>query len=292
MTLAKITILALQASIFATVFCLGLEATLQDAVSLFRRPVMLLRSLLSMNVAMPVFAALLAGAFHLNPAVKIALIMLAVSPIPPILPQMQMKAGGGSSYVYGLLVAVSLLSIVTVPVTIEILGKIFSQDAHISPAAVSKVVTMTILLPLGLGIFVHSSAPGFAQRAGKSLARLATALLLVSAVPLFLMAGREMFSLLGNGTLLAIIAFIVFGILAGHFLGRPDPGEQTTLALATASRHPGLAMTIAAANFPAQRKPVAAAILLYIVVRFLLLIPYTRKRRSAEEAPVTKRKAA
>ncbi len=278
MSLARITILALQASIFVTVFCLGLEATLQDAVSLFRRPVLLLRSLLAMNVAMPLFAALMAAVFSLHPPVKAALILLAVSPVPPVLPRTQFKAAGRSSYVYGLLVAAGVLSIVVVPVTIEILGKAFSREVHITPAAVAKVVTLTVLLPLGLGIVVHARAPGLAQR-GKLIARVANIALLVAALPLLIVALPVMISLIGNGTLRAIGAFIVVGLAVGHWMGRPDPGDQTTLALATASRHPGLAVAIAAANFPAQIRPIAAAVLLYFLVRMVVVIPYIRARK-------------
>ena len=59
--------------------------------------------------------------------------------------------------------------------------------------------------------------------------------------------------IVGNGTILAMVVFVIVAVAVGHWLGRPDPAEQTTLALATASRHPGLAMAIATANFPEQR---------------------------------------
>lgn len=296
MTIAKLTILALQASIFFTVFCLGLEATLQDAVSLFRRPLLLLRSLLAMNVIMPLFAALMAAVFNLRPQVEVALILLAVSPVPPVLPRTQLKAAGSSSYVYGLLVAAGLLSIVFVPLTIEILGRVFAANVHISPAAVAKVIITTILLPLALGILVHSRAPDFSKRHGKSMARLAMILLLIAAVPLLILAFPAMISALGNGTLLAIIAFILVGLSVGHWLGRPDPGDQTILALATASRHPGLAIAIAAANFPAQSRQIAAAILLYFLVRMVVVIPYMRTRtrllRGEQPQPEDRRRVA
>jgi BASS family bile acid:Na+ symporter len=279
MTAAKITILALQASIFLTVFCLGLEASLQDALSLFRRPGALLRALLAMNVVMPVFAAIMAAVSNLRPQVEVALILLAVSPVPPVLPRTQLKVARSSSYIYGLLVAVGLLSIAVVPVTIEILGRAFSADVHISSAAVARVVIMTILLPLGLGILVHARAPDFFLRHGKFLTRLSLIVLLIAAAPLLILAFPAMISALGNGTLVAIAAFILVGLAVGHWLGRPDPGEQTTLALATASRHPGLAMAIAAANFPAQSRQIAAAILLYFLVRMVVVIPYTRARK-------------
>src|SRR5688500_14428366 len=103
MELATLISIAIRASIGLIVFGLALNASPQDALYLFRRPGQLVRSLLAMNVMMPLFAAALAAAFDLNPAVKIALIALAVSPVPPVLPKKQLKAGGRASYAVGLL---------------------------------------------------------------------------------------------------------------------------------------------------------------------------------------------
>ena len=94
MDLATLIPLALKTSIVFIVFGLALNASLDDALYLFRRPRELVRSLLSMNVIMPLFAAAIAVIFGLHPAVKIALLVLAVSPVPPILPKKEIKAGG------------------------------------------------------------------------------------------------------------------------------------------------------------------------------------------------------
>src|SRR5262245_22714452 len=209
MTAAKIVILLVQSSVFLTVLSLGLQATWQDDTYLFRRPGLLLRSLLAMNVIMPVIASVLARAFHINPAVKVALILLAVSPVPPILPQQQLKAGGTWSYICGLLVSTALLSIILVPLTMEIIGAVFARDVSISPAAVAKVVLTSVLLPIALGLWARARLPRFADRWGTLIGTVATVLLIVSVVPLFLVAGRAMISLIGNGTLLAIAAFVV-----------------------------------------------------------------------------------
>src|SRR5690349_12978085 len=90
--------LALKASIMMNVFGLGLNSDPQDAVYLFHRPGQLARSMAAMYILLPLFAAALAAAFALHPAVKIALVALAVSPIPPLLPKKALKAGGEASY--------------------------------------------------------------------------------------------------------------------------------------------------------------------------------------------------
>lgn len=288
MTAAKVVILLLEASIFLTVFTLGLRATFQDAAWLVQRPRLLLRSLVAMSVIMPLFAAFLAAVFHLHPAVKAALVLLAVSPVPPVLPRQQLKVGGSSAYVMGLLVTTSLLAIVQVPLTIKLLAAIFKVDVGIQPASVARVVITTVLLPLTLGIVVHAQAPRFAERSAPGLAKAAFATLVLAVAPILVMTGRSVIVLIGNGTLVSIAAFILGGVAAGHLLGGPDPANRTTLALATASRHPGLAMAIASANFPGQFRSIAAAILLYLLVKAIVLIPYNAwsKRRLATKPEV------
>jgi BASS family bile acid:Na+ symporter len=278
MDLATLISIAIRASIGLIVFGLALNASPQDALYLFRRPGQLVRSLLAMNVMMPLFAAALAAAFDLNPAVKIALIALAVSPVPPVLPKKQLKAGGRASYAVGLLVAAALLAIVFVPVAVDLLGRAFSLPLYMSPAAIAQLVFMTVLAPLAVGIMVRGVVPRMAERMAQPISLVATVLLVVSVLPIFFTAWPAMVSLVGNGTIVAIVAFSLAGLAAGHLLGGPDPEDCAVLALATASRHPGVALAIASANFPGE-KLVPAAVLLYLIVSALVSIPYLTWRR-------------
>ena len=74
MDLAALIPLALKASIVLIVFGLGLSASMDDTLYLFRSPRQLARSLVAMNVIMPLFAAVLAAAFDFYPSLKIALV--------------------------------------------------------------------------------------------------------------------------------------------------------------------------------------------------------------------------
>ncbi|MGH9752249.1 MAG: bile acid:sodium symporter family protein [Blastocatellia bacterium] len=274
--------LALKASTFFTVFSLGLNASPRDATCLLRDPRRLARSLLSIYAVMPLFAAALAFVFNLHPAVKIALIALAVAPVPPVLPKKAMKAGGESSFAIGLLVATALLSIVFTPLAVNLLGKAFGTPARIPPLAIVWLVLATVVVPLAMGMLIRRAAPTFAGRAAKPVALSATVLLVAGAIPILFIAWLAIESLIGNGTLAAIAAFVPVGLATGHLLGGPDPEDRTVQALSTAFRHPGVALAVAGANF-LERKLVPAAILLYLIVSVIISIPYLawRKRRHA-----------
>ena len=265
-------------------FGLGLQSRPWDLTHLWRRPGQLARSLLAMNVVMPVFAVVVALIFDLHPAVKLALVIAAVSPVPPILPRKEIKAGGHAGYATGLLATAALFSIVFIPAAVAIIGRVFGIDAHMSLLSVAAVVLVTVLLPLVLGCMVASAAPRVAARLAPRVSGIGMLLLLVGTVLVLIVEGPVMLSLIGNGTLAAFVAFIVAGLVVGHALGGPTDEDRTVLALSTACRHPGVAVAIAGANAPLtpaapEQTIVLAAVLLYVVVGVLVTVPYVAWRR-------------
>jgi hypothetical protein len=137
---AEIVKLALQVSIMLTVFGFGLRATVQDALYLVRHPRMLVISLVSMLIVMPFIALALVLVFDPPQLARVALVALALSPVPPILLTRQRKAGGQASYGLGLTAAVSILSIVLVPALVAFLGQLMGRPFELGPAAVAGQV--------------------------------------------------------------------------------------------------------------------------------------------------------
>jgi bile acid:Na+ symporter, BASS family len=270
---------AVKASIFLNVLALGMSARPGDALYLLRRPALLVRSVFAMNVLMPVFAVALTLAFDLPPVVKIALLALAVSPVPPMLPHRELKAGGHASYTIGLLAAAALLAIVLTPLTITVLGRILDKEAHAPVGRVAALVTTSVLAPLAVGLTVRRLSPGTAARLARPVFVAGSIILAAGSIPILVSAWPTVAVLIGNGTLVALAAFSLVGLAAGHILGGPDPGQRTVLALSTASRHPAIALTSASANF-SEPKPVMGTILLYLIVSALISVLYVRARAS------------
>jgi len=286
MTLQEIILLVLKASIIALVFGLGLKSKPEDILSLIRRPSLLARTLLSMNVVMPLFAVALVSTQALRPAVAVTLLALSLSPVPPLLPGKQARAGGDTSYAIGLFVILSLLSIVWVPLALHLLGGILGRPLGVPSATMAKIVAILILGPLLLGMAVRNFAASFAKRIQPTVAIAAIIALLVPAVLILFSAWREILGQIGDGTVLILAAFVIVGLVAGHLLGGPVPEERTDLALATALRHPGIALTIATIAFP-NAHDVKALVALYLIVNVLLSLPYVRWRAKQEAARIS-----
>jgi BASS family bile acid:Na+ symporter len=78
----------------------------------------------------------------------------------------------------------------------------------------------------------------------------------------------------GNFTLLTIAAFVAIGLAVGHLLGEPAREDRSVLALATASRHPGVALAVA--HDTSSLLPVLAVVLVCLIVGALLGAVYTK----------------
>jgi BASS family bile acid:Na+ symporter len=268
-TVTGVILLLLKTSIVLSVFAIGLKATLADATFLLRRPEQLGRAFLSMNVLMPLVALAVGAPFDLHPAVKIALVVIAVSPTPPVFPKQALKAGGTEAYTIGLLVAAAVVSVVIIPLSMEMIHRITGISLAMRPDSVAVLVLSTILAPLVAGIVVRRLWSAVADRAAGPVAVLSSGLLIASALPIMIGLARTVLSLVTDGTILGFGGFALAGLFIGHVLGGPEPADRPVLALATTSRHPAVAMAIAHTNFPDQRLA-GVAVFLYIVLAGIL----------------------
>ena len=282
MDLKQVVILVLQASILLTVFGLGLKTTMSDLTSLLHRRGLLYRSLFAVFIVMPIVAVLLAQLFEFRRVVEVALVALAISPMPPVLPRKEIKAGGATSYALGLMTVLAVLAVVFVPLALLLLQAIFGRELSMPPGSVARIVLTTTLVPLAAGVAVRAALPQVAGTIAKPVGTIATVLLALGAVVLLIATAREQWALVGNGTLLAMITFVAIGLAVGHVLGGPDPDHSVVLALSTACRHPGIGLSIAASNFPDEH--FAGAILLYVIVGTIVTVPYLSLLRRMKPA--------
>ena len=284
MDLKQIVILALQVSIVCTVFGFGLKTTIDDLLYLIRRPGLLARSLLAVFVVMPVVAVLLSLLVDFGSMVERALIAVAVSPVPPLLPQKETRAGGDHNYALGLMATIAILAMAVIPLEILILQVIAGRELEMASGAVVRVVLISTLLPLGAGAAMRAYMPGVVARIEKPVAMIANVLLPVALLVLLAAAAPAILALVRDGgMLIAMLVFLVVGLAVGHVLGRPNPNHSVVLALSTACRHPAIALSIAAANFPGEQ--FGATILLYVLLGVIVGVPYLAWHR--RQAPTT-----
>ena len=279
MTAKQIVILALQISILLTVFGFGLRARMDDLLYVVRRPGLLVRSILAVFVLMPLVTIVLMRGFNFPLPIQVALIALAISPLPPILPRKESKSGANTAYGIGLMATLALVSIAVVPLMVFAFASTFNRQLSIAPGVIAGIVMKTTLVPLVAGMIINALAPAFAVRFEKIVSLVGIVLLVVAVLPVLAGAMPAIWAAIGSGAVVAMAIVTAAGLAIGHLLGGPDPDDALVLALSTACRHPAIALTIASTNYPDQQ--FAPLILLYLIVSGIVGLPYLKWRARA-----------
>jgi BASS family bile acid:Na+ symporter len=271
--------LVLLLGVVLLVVAIGIRARLEQPLLLLRSPALALRAMVAMYVALPAFVLVLVWLMPLQAGVGAVLLGFAVSPVLPPWAKKGAAVGGQSDYVIGLQVLSSIVAVLVVPLMIWIVYRTFGVATNLDPLAVEMVLLITVAAPLALGMGLARLYPGAARLADRA-DRVGGVVLLLGAVVLLIVNGRAILGVIGQGTLIATVAVILFGLLVGHLLGGPDPGNRGALAEATVLRHPAIALLLASGAFPEREATVLGAVLMYLVASLLLSVPYERWRKS------------
>ena len=273
-------LLTLKVSIAALILAIGMSATIEDVTYLWRRPILLLKSIVAMYVVMPVVAVGMARILDLPPKTEAALVVLAICAGAPLLPKKLIKFGGDPSYVFSLIFTTSLLAIVTVPVSLQLLGGIINADSMIAtPFEVARIILKSFLLPLGAGMLLRLTIPAFSERIGDWLIKIAGLIMGLCALIIMVFGLRLVFEI-GLSSVLAFAVFTAAAIVAGHLLGGPEEFNRTSLAVACASRHIGLALLIAAHTPGRHAVALVVAYLLASAIVSILYVRWVKKKRA------------
>ncbi len=275
-TLIKLVLLL---GVVLLVFGIGARAQLEEPLLLLRRPQLTLRSLLAMYVLFPALVLLLVSLLPLRQGVGAVLVGFAVSPVLPPWAKKGTALGARADYVIGLELLSTAVSLLVVPLMIEIVERLFGVTTSLDPRAMVMVLLATVVLPLGLGIGLARLFPRSSPRLGAVADRVGSLVVLLGAVVLLGIHGSKMLALIGEGTVLLILVVIVFGLLFGELLGGPDRSIRGALASATVSRHPAIALLLASGAFPQQQATVIGTVLIYLLASLVLPILLIRWRQ-------------
>jgi BASS family bile acid:Na+ symporter len=273
--------IGLPLSVVANMFAQGLSIVPSQVVLFRERALLMLWSLVVILFLVPVAALVIILLLKPSPAVAIGLAILVASPAAPMMLVKVPKTGGSPAYMAILHLSLALLALLTVPITLYLLSKALGFQVEVGVLAVARVVGMTILVPVCLGMLARSFFPGVADTIAPALAKVGGVVLLILGLCVVAMTYGLLLKMdLWSYFVMAVVVTVSAAI--GHWLGPRDAEERTTLAIESAARHPGLAMTIAALNFSPQA---ALAVLIpYLIVFTVVTTVYLRwrKRRLAE----------
>jgi BASS family bile acid:Na+ symporter len=270
----------------------GLEAATVDPFWLFKRPSLLLRSLLALLILIPSGTVLFLEAIHAPPLLLTGLTVsiLAVGVGPPALLTHTRARDKNVAYEVELNVVLMALAVAFIPTAVALLGMYFHVPLRLNVAGVAKVVLTRVLVPLLAGVLVARLFPRLAGPLGRVAAPVVQIALLAVVVVALILTWRSLLAIGARGWITS--AAVAFGALViGHLLGGPEPENRRVLATLGAIRFPGMALLIATIT-PLGRR-VVPVVLAYVLSSLVLVALYDavtsprRRRVTAEPPPVS-----
>jgi predicted Na+-dependent transporter len=271
------------ATLFTTMFALGMGLSLEEARKVQNRPGLLIRVLIGTCLLVPLVALLLLKSpLPLSQPGQLAIALMAVCPSAPLTLRKAGKVGGDRDLAAVLQVSAAILAILTVPLMAEIFTRAFGTTGwDISPAQVAPQIFQKQLLPLGCGILLRLWQPRWANQLQNPVSKIAGLLLTILSLLILIKLAPDILQFLQNdlSALIEIAVMVIVSLSIGHFLAREDEQERTTIALVTSMRNPGLALLLAN-TYAAGVKDLKLGILAYLLITILLSIPYLKWRKS------------
>jgi len=220
---------------------MGLQLRLADAVLPLKSPRFVFRTILASFLLGPVLAWLVTLTVPLERPYAIGLLLLGLAPAAPFLPLVVKNARGDLAAAAGLMLLVSLGTMVVMPFGVPLVAPGMSANAWI----VARPLLFLILLPLVLGLMVKYRWPRTADcvyRYVKVITAVGTVLFLVLSVVLNF---NGFVGSVGSHALLAQILFVA-GLAVGGYLvaaGMP-PKQRSVISLGVCTRNIGAAAAI------------------------------------------------
>lgn len=264
-------------AIFSLMLAIGVNHSFEQLISLWRRPALLLRSLLAVIVLIPLVVGILLWLFDLPLAVATGLAVLAAAPGAPLTTKRAQMAGGDPTYTASLQLSLALLAVVVTPFILAIFYALFElATERVTPFKVALQVAEVTFLPVIIGLLIQRFAPKLAKAIGKPVQVIANVLfiLLFVLIVVILIIAPDLRAMLNLGGLpiAAILIMVAVGITIGHLLGGPPRQQRSALAIACIARNIGLALYIAGLSDYGQQ--FIPTLLTYMILGALLAVPY------------------
>ena len=225
-----------------------------------------MRAIVAVNVVVPLAAILIVLVLPIEQPVKQGIVIMAVSPLAPLIPGRLLKAGAHPSVAVGFYFWLLVLAVVIVPASVALLGALTATNIFLPVGKIAWLVLASVLAPLMGGMVIASLLPRQAPKLAKIAGLLGNLMLLLFVAAILYLAGGKIVGLAQDGTLLACIVTVMAALAGGHLLGGPEPRNRMALGIAAATRHPGIAVMIAGSALDDRRVTLAVLLFLFVSV--------------------------
>ena len=252
---------------------IGLQTTWDQIIAAMGDRGRLLRVLVANVVLMPALGFALVSTFSLPEDVEIAILLLSIAPGGANAIQFTKAVKDDLGLEVGLQGLLTLVALIVTPVlAVFLLPLEFGAAAAIPYLRVIGTITVLMLGPLLLGMFVRKRAPTRADVLVKVLMPVSTLSFIASVI----VAGsvrQAAASEVGTSALVATAILLLGGMTIGWWLGGPSHSGRQIAAVDTGMRNALLCLAIAVTSFP--DRDVDVAVLAYLAIAIFPNLAFT-----------------
>jgi predicted Na+-dependent transporter len=266
-----ITVIAqLSAFIFiiTSMLAMGLSLTIKQIVDPLRNLRVVLLALLANFVLVPALAYLITVVIPLDDGLATGLIIAGAAAGAPFLPKLVQVAKGNAAFSVGLMTLLMVVTVIYLPVMLPIL----LPGASVSPWDIAQSLIFTMLLPLGIGLFIKARYEEVAKTLQPHMSQASSLAIVLMLVTILVLQFSTIIGTIGTGGLLAALLFLVGALLIGLLLGGREARVRSVMGLGTAQRNLAAAMLVAAQNFASDANVLVMVMLIGILGLILLMV--------------------
>jgi predicted Na+-dependent transporter len=254
--------------VVTSMLMVGLGLTLLEMTRPLRNAALVIMALVGNFAVIPAIALVILRVMPLESDDKIGLVLLAVAAGAPFLPKLAQIARADVPFAASLMALLILVTVVYLPVALPLL----LPGIRIDGASIALALLLTILVPLGLGLFVRWQWPKIAQKLLPALTVVSNISLVLLLVLMLGLNVGNVLDMFGSGAILAMVMLTAAAGAAGYLLGGPQRETRYVMAFGTGQRNIAATFIIANGNF-ADRPQVLVFLAAASVISMLLVLP-------------------
>jgi len=263
----------------ACMLAVGVRSSPAAVVEAVGRPRLVAGAIAANFIAAPLLARLVTAIFPLSPGHATGLLLLGSAAGAPFLPKLADYARGDAAFAVGLMLLLTVASIVFMPLALPVLIPGFRASAW----DIARPLGWTMLAPLAAGVALRPWRTILAApfELASNLSLLAALLLLIG------LNAPAMLSTVGSGASASAVLYVAVVFVVGYALGGPARSTRTVLGLGTGQRN--IAAALVTANANAAGPDVTVMLIVATLAGLLPLLAAAtvlRKRTGRHAAPV------
>ncbi len=236
--------LAIAIFLVTAMMSLGLDMTIKQLIEPLRNRRLVIMSLLTSAVAVPLIAIILIRLIPMEQALAMGLVLYALTAGTEGGPKFVQLINGNTPFAFGLLAVLLIVTVIFLPLVINVAV----PGAEVSIGEVVPKMLLLVALPIGLGMLVNAQLTDLAERINPAVHRLSMIFLALAFI-LIIYVNIEAIVSLPSTALLAGLLLFALSYGAGYAAGGPAVENRKALAIMTFARNGSISMLLAGQVF-------------------------------------------